>query len=183
MQKPIAIAAVLGALIIAAALLYHGRQLSEVSRRLEAMEQRTTDLDGRLEKFSSELPALVGQAGNNAGREAVHGIVDEIIQTPLRWFRPRPATGTTNANAHSVSPRRSNGAVADEGAPWVRFDIREPVIKIEILPNLKEVPAIPWLPIGAREPAPAQTNAAGSLGAGPTLDAEAKPPRRTAKEQ
>lgn len=178
MQKPIAIAAVLGALIIAAALLYHGRQMSEVSRRLEAMEQRTSELDGRLDRFSSELPALVGQAGNNAGREAVHGIVDEIIQMPLRWLRPKPATGAANANAHSVSPPRSSGAVADEGAPWVRFDIREPVVKIEILPNLKEVPPIPWLPIGAREPA-VQTNAAGSSRVEPTRDAEAKPLKRT----
>ena len=40
MQKPLAIAAVMGALIIAVALVYHGRQLAEVSRRLEAMEQR-----------------------------------------------------------------------------------------------------------------------------------------------
>jgi hypothetical protein len=183
MQKPIAIAAVLGALIIAAALVYHGRQLAEVSRRLGAMEQRTTDLDGRLEKFSSELPALVGQAGNNAGREAVHGMVDEVVQMPLRWLRLKPTTGATNANAQTVSPPRSSSANADEGAPWVRFDIREPVIKIEILPNLKEVPAIPWPASGGRNPPPVRTNAAGSSGLGPTPDAGAKQPERGSEEK
>lgn len=174
MQKSIAIAAVLGALIIAAALVYHGRQLAEVSRRLQAMEQRTTGLDSRLEKFSSELPTLVEQAGNNAGREAVHGMVDEVVQMPLKWLRPRPATGATNAITPTVSSPRSSGATADEGAPWVRFDIRDPVIKIEILPNLKEVPAIPWPPNGGGKAPPVQTNAAGSSGLGPTPDAEAK---------
>ncbi len=183
MQRPIAIAAILGALIIAAALVYHGRQLSEVSRRLEALEQRTSELDGRLDKFSSDLPALVGQAGNHAGREAVHGIVDEVIQLPLEWLRPKAATGATNAHAPSVSPPSSSGAAGDEGAPWVRFDIREPVIKIEILPNLKEVPAVPWLPIGAREPTRVQTNAAGNSGVGPRPAAEGKTPKETVEKQ
>jgi hypothetical protein len=183
MQKPIAIAAVLGALIIAAALVYHGRQLAEVSRRLEAMEHRTTDLNGRLEKFSSELPTLVGQAGNNAGREAVHGMVDEVVQMPLKWLRSKPATGGSNASTHTVSPPRSGGATADEGAPWVRFNIREPVIKIEILPNLKEVPAIPWPSDDGRKRLLVQTNAPGSSGLGPTPDAEAKQPKRASKER
>ena len=143
-QKPLAIAAVLGALIIAVALVYHGRQLAEVSRRLEAMEQRTTGLDTRLEKFSSELPVLVGQAGNNAGRQAVHGVVEELVQMPLNWFRPKLTPGASNATSNAVLPSPTRDSTADQGTPWIRFDIREPVVTIEILPNLKEVPAVPW---------------------------------------
>lgn len=174
MQKPLAIAAILGALIIAVALVYHGRQLAEVSRRLEAMEQRTTGLDTRLEKFSSELPALVGQAGNNAGRQAVHGVVEELVQMPLNWFRPKLTPGASNATSNAVSSSPSRNSTADQGAPWIRFDIREPVVKIEILPNLKEVPAIPWLPMGGmKQPSP-QTNHAGSTVVQRKPGAEAK---------
>ena len=96
MKRPISIAVVLGAVIIAIALVYHGRQLAEVSRRLGAMEQRTSGLDSRLEKFSSELPTLVEQAGNNAGRQAVHGMVDEVVQMPLNWLRPKLASATSS---------------------------------------------------------------------------------------
>jgi len=147
------IATVLGALIIATALVYHGRQLAEVSRRLEGMEQRTTGLDRRLEEFSSELPSLVEQAGNNAGRQAVHGMVEEAVQMPLNWLRRKPATGASNALSQVSSPAHSSGLTADQGTPWVQFDIRDPVIKIEILPKLKEVSAIPWLPFdGGKQP-------------------------------
>ena len=174
MQKPLAIAAVMGALIIAVALVYQGRQLAEVSRRLEAMEQRTTSLDSRLERFSTELPVLVGQAGNNAGRQAVHGVVDELVQMPLNWLRPRPASGTSNAVGGAVSSASSRDATADPGTAWIRFDIREPVVKIEILPNLKEVTAIPVLPIDGLRQSLLQTNDAGSAVIQPKPDAGAK---------
>jgi hypothetical protein len=173
-QKPLAIAALLGALIIAAALVYHGRQLAEVSRRLEAMEQRTTGLDSRLDRFSSELPVLVGQAGNNAGRQAVHGAVDELIQMPRNWLNSKLTSGGSAATNNAVLPSSSRDSTADQGTPWIRFDIREPVVTIQILPNLKEVPAIPWLPTdGMKQPSP-QTNHAGSTVVPPKLGTEAK---------
>ena len=162
MQRSMALSAVLGAVIIAVALVYHGRQLAEVSRRLEAMEQRTTGLDSRLEQFSSELPTLVEQAGNNAGRQAVHGMVDEVVQMPLNWLRPRVAPATSNILKQTAWAPRTNGPVIDLGGPWVRFDIRDPVVKIEILPNLKEVPAIPWSANEGRNQPATQTNQAGS---------------------
>ena len=162
MQRSVSIAAVLGAVIIAVALVYHGRQLAEVSRRLEAMEQRTTGLDSRLEQFSSDLPTLVEQAGNNAGRQAVHGMVDEVVQMPLNWLRPRLAPATSNILAQTAWASHTNGPVIDLGGPWVRFDIRDPVIKIEILPNLKEVPAMPWPLKDDQKQAVAHTNKAAS---------------------
>jgi hypothetical protein len=174
MQRPISIAVVLGAVIIAVALVYHGCQLAEVSRRLGAMEQRTSGLDSRLEKFSRELPTLVEQAGNNAGRQAVHGMVDEVVQMPLNWLRPKLAPATSNIPKQTASAPHTNGPVIDLGGPWVRFDIRDPVIKIEILPNLKEVPAIPWPATELRKQAATQTNHAGSSELGPLPSAKAR---------
>jgi len=165
---------VVGAVIIAVALVYHGRQLVEVSRRLEALEQRSTGLDSRLEQFSSELPSLVEQAGNNAGRQAVHGMVDEVVQMPLNWLRPRLAPATSNLLRQTTWAPHTNGPVIDLGGPWVRLDIRDPVIKIEILPNLKEVPAISWLATELGERVAPQTNHAGSSVLGPTPSPTAK---------
>jgi len=173
-QRSLAIAAVLGALIIAAALIYHARQVAEVTRRLEAMEQRTTGLDSRLEKFSSELPSLVEQAGNNAGRQAVRGMVQEVVEMPLKWLAPKPASGASNDVRNAVSSLRSSVPAADQGGSWVRFDIQEPVIKIEVLPNLKEVPAIPWLPTESSKRTSPETNQARSAAAARPSGAEAK---------
>ena len=174
MQKSLAIAAVMGAVIIAVALVYHGRQLAEVSRRLEAMEQRTTSLDSRLEKFSTDLPILVGQAGNNAGRQAVHGVVDELVQMPLNWLRPRPTAGTSNAAGDAGSSAAARDVAVDQGTPWIRFDIRKPVVKIEILPNLKDVTAIPPLPVDGIRQLLLQTNDAGNAAVQSKPDAGAK---------
>ena len=174
MQKWWAGAAVLSALIIAAALVYHARQLAEVSRRLQAVEQRTSGLDGRLEKFSSELPTVVEQAGNNAGRQAVHGMIEEAVQMPLSWLRRTAAPAGTNGLKQALPALPSAGPATDQGTPWVRFDIREPVIKIEILPNLKEVPAVPW-PVNdsKKQPLP-ETNHPGTTAAYSMPGAEAK---------
>ena len=143
MQRPLAIAAVLGASMIAAALVYHARQLAQVSLRLEAMEQGTSVLDSRLEKFSGDLPVLVEQAANNAGRQAIHGMVDEVVQMPLSWLGAQAnpgANGTLERGAWLYTP---SGTSIERGAPWVRFDIPNPVINIEILPNLREMSASP----------------------------------------
>jgi hypothetical protein len=179
-QRSLAIAIVLGALIIAAALVYHGRQLAEVSRRVEAMEQRTTDLDSRLEKFSGELPALVEQAGDNAGRQAVHGMVEEVVQMPLNWLRPRPALGTSNAPKQTEFASDTNGPIADQGPLGIRFDIHKPAVtfktevKIEVLPNFKEVPALLWPSNDGGQQELTQPNHAGSSEPAPTPGLEAK---------
>lgn len=142
-QKWLAIAAVAGALIIAAALVYHGRQLGIVSERLVAMEQRTAELDLRLGQFSTALPGMVEQAGRNAGREAVHGVVEEVFEKPLSWLKSTPAQGVSNVLQRSGSFLGTNGFVLDPGAPIIRFDISKPVVRIEVLPNLKSVSTSP----------------------------------------
>ncbi len=180
MQRSIAIGAVLGALIIAAALVYHGRQLAEVSRRLQAMEQRTTGLDRRLEKFSSDLPTLVEQAGHNAGREAVRGMAEEIIQTPLNWLKPRLAPSKNNAPRPNVSSAHTNPPTTAQGTSGISFDIREPVVtfktdvKIELLPNLKEVPSVSWASDDGEKQALTQNNHTGSSELSPTPGPTAK---------
>ena len=160
MQKSLAIAVVLGASIIAAALLYHGQQLAEVSIRLAAMEKRTNGLDKRLGQFSDELPHLVEKAGNNAGRQAVHGIVDEVAHLPSKLLGRSRSSATGSKNAPSSSPGQSNNLTEDQELPPLQLDIRDPVINISILPNLKEVPAIPWPMPFSKEPQPSPDSSA-----------------------
>ena len=162
MQKSLAVAVVTSALIIAAALVYHGRQLAEVSRRLDGMEQRTTRLDNRLDQFSRELPTLVGQAGNNAGREAVHGMVEEAVQMPLNWLKGRRVPTSANAPRRVSSVEHFEDSATGPAIPWVQLNIRQPVVTVEILPNLKEVPAIPWLPINGMNQTSSRTNDTGA---------------------
>jgi hypothetical protein len=85
-----------------------------------------------------------------------------------------PVSDSGNATNNAVSPSSPRESTADQGTPWIRFDIREPVVTIQILPNLKEVPAIPWLPTeGVKQPS-SQTNPAGSAVVQPKLGTEAK---------
>jgi hypothetical protein len=170
----LAIAVLLGALIIAVALVYHGQQLSEVSRRLQAMEQRATGLDSRLDQFSRDLPDLVGQAGNRAGRQAVHGMVDEAVQMPLNWLETKVGPGAKNALKQLASPLPSGDATRNPGPAWVQFDIRHPVINVQIFPHLQEVPAVPWLSNLCRNLLSPQTNLATRTVVSSTDAAEAK---------
>ena len=83
MQRSISIAAVLGAVIIAVALVYHGRQLAEVSRRLEAMERRTTGLDSRLEQLMGHAARGGRLPVNSRHHQAVGRIAAGFVVTSL----------------------------------------------------------------------------------------------------
>jgi hypothetical protein len=122
------------------------------------MEQRTAELDLRLGQFSAELPGMVEQAGRNAGREAVHGVVEEVFEKPLNWLKSTPAQGVSNVLRRSVSLLGTNGFVLDPGASIIRFDISKPVVKIEVLPNLKSVSTSPMPSSGNGGSGSAATN-------------------------
>ena len=86
MQKNIPLALVMGALIIGVALVYHARQLVELTAQLQATQQQMASLDTSLQDFASDLPKLIEDAGRNAGRQAVHGMAEEAVQMPLNWL-------------------------------------------------------------------------------------------------
>jgi hypothetical protein len=97
-------------------------------------------------------------------------MVEEVVQMPFHSLRPKFVGGANNVPKQPVSPSPSTGSLAEQGMPWVRFDIRDPVVnidilpnlKVDILPNLKESPAIARPPIdGRKQPAP-QTNPVGN---------------------
>ena len=194
-QKLTAIAVIGAALIIALALVYHGRELAKLSSQLASLEQRNRELDLRLQTFSAELPAVIEQAGRNAGQQAVHGIVEEAILKPLSWLgltpaqatassftRPAPqlqtnspsaslrqlgvapAPGASNPLMRVVQQTRTNNPAADTGLPTILFDISQPVVQfettvqIEILPGLKKLPDLPWLPEPSKTPPSVSTN-------------------------
>jgi hypothetical protein len=152
-KSSLSIAIVAGALIIAAALCYHGRELAKVSNRLAALEQRSTGLEHRLDRFSSDLPTLVGEAGKDAGRRAFHGVVEEVFQNPLNWFRPAQAQGASNNLQQAISEAHVDGSLTNLGLPWIRFDIPNTVINVQILPQVKELPMFPRL-LGDRKKQP-----------------------------
>jgi len=145
MQKLTASALILGALLIAAALVYHGRQLALVAGQLATLEQRTGALDQRLNTFSEELPTLVGEAGKEAGRQAVHGVIEEAVQKPMNRVRTQLGFGTATASTNATgTPPGETGLLPGGSLPWIRFDIPDPVINIDIQTNLKEWPELPW---------------------------------------
>lgn len=196
-QKLTAIAAIGAALIIALALVYHGRELAKLSSQLTSLEQRNRELDLRLQTFSAELPAVIEQAGRNAGQQAVHGIFEEAVLKPLSWLGLTPAQATAasftpvapqlHTNGLSKNPglkqsglalaegaanplmrvvqqNRTNNSTADPGLPTILFDISQPVVQfetsvqIEILPGLKKLPDLPWLPEPSKTPPSVSTN-------------------------
>jgi hypothetical protein len=138
MQKLIAASLVLGALIIAAALVHHGRQLSRLSHQLEMLEQRNAHLEITLQDFATNLPPLIEQAGRNAGRQAVRGIWDEAVENPLRQISSRLPTGTNTAETIERVVSEAADFLNERRAPFVRFDISQPIVTIEILGNTKE---------------------------------------------
>ncbi len=158
MQKLTPVAIIVGALIIAVALVFHAQRLAEVAQRIQALEQRTDDLDGRLSTFQEELPAVIEQAGNGAGRQAVHGIIDEAFHKPLRKLSPALRRAASNVVATTGDGLDIAELVRERGAPLVQFDIPTPNINIEIVTNLKDLPELPWLTGQTNDPPPAVTN-------------------------
>ena len=133
MQRFTAIAMVFSALIVAVALIYHGRQLAS--------------MDKRLEKFSTELPLIIEQAGKGAGQQAVHGIIEEAFQKPFSKVASKFTHATSNVQKNADSNLDVTRLIPDGGIPLIRFDIPSPVVNIEILTNIKDLPSLQW---GAR---------------------------------
>jgi len=163
MQKSIALALVAGALIISAALVYHGHQLLQLSAQLQTTQRQMATLDTNLQSFAAQLPNLIGEAGKNAGRQAVHGMAEEAVEMPLNWLKstlPKattaglrsllpaaaPAAAATNRDPFGPGTTARSPAAADagptgKGEPVIQFNVPQPVVNIHILSNLKELPA------------------------------------------
>lgn len=142
MHKFLAFVILVGALIVGAALVYHGKQLASVATQLDALEQRTGALDIRLDAFSEELPALIGQAGHDAGRQAFRGFIDEAIGKPLDQLLPSRAPGSTNANQQVRHPLNLRDLLPGNGTPWIRFDIPDPVVNIDVSTDFRDLPSL-----------------------------------------
>ncbi len=159
MQRFMPIAMVSGAALVAGALVFHGCQLAEVTTRLDALESCTGALDGRLDTFSRDLPSIIEQAGHDAGRQVVSGVLDELYRRSSRWLwrSPVPAA-SSNRVGQARRPPEVDGAFPDEGIPLVRFNIPDTVFNIHILSNLKELPPLPWFAPATNEPPAGKPN-------------------------
>jgi hypothetical protein len=180
MQKSIALALVTGALIISAALVYHGHQLLQLSAQLQTTQKQMATLDTNLQSFAAQLPSLIGEAGKNAGRQAVHGMAEEAVEMPLNWLRSiplkataaglrrflsaaAPAAAATNRDESGPGTTARSPAAADAGStgkgePVIQFNLPQPVVNIHILSNLKELPAWPSLSRDSHDQPVAPTN-------------------------
>ena len=167
MQRFMPTAIVSGAALVAVALVFHGCQLAGVAARIDALERRTGALDRRLETFSRELPSSVEQAGHDAGRQAVNGVLEELYRKSSRWLGRSPMpVASSNRVGQAVRQPEADGAFPDDGIPLIRFHIPDTVFNIHILPNLKELPPLPWFapatnerPAGKPAPPPSRPSA------------------------
>jgi hypothetical protein len=137
MTKSVSFAVLAGALLIAVALGYHGRQLARVSNRLETLEKRSTELEGTLEKFTDELPQVIGLAGKDAGRQAFQGAVEEAVQLPMNLLRPVLTRTERVYHGKPSLATNSPGAPQTDSAPYIRFDL--PYMTINF--NVGELPS------------------------------------------
>jgi hypothetical protein len=151
MQKLIAAGLVFGSLIIAVALVHHGRQLAGLTRQLEALEKRNAHLEITLQEFTANLPSLIEQAGRDAGRQAVRGIWDEAVENPLRQISSRLPSGTNATETIERLVSEASGFLNERRAPFVRFDISQPIVTIEILGDGKATPEAAGLSTAARQ--------------------------------
>jgi hypothetical protein len=122
--------------------------LSRVAVEIASARQESSDLVQRLENLSNEVPRLAEEAGDQAGRSAVKGAVDEAVVEPLRRLaaiakpshRPKSnAPGTTEEeNATGLSE-----ADGFPPAPIIHVEFVEPSVSIEISTDLEPSALIP----------------------------------------
>jgi hypothetical protein len=124
MQNNIALALVIGALIIGAALVYHGQKLEQLSAHLEATQKQISTLDTNLQYFAQELPDIIGEAGENAGRQAVHGMAEEAFQMPLNWLKSTPLKGAAAGLRRVLSPADAGADTTNQIVPLAPTPIR-----------------------------------------------------------
>jgi hypothetical protein len=124
MQKYIALALVIGALIIGAALVYHGQKLEQLSAQLQATQKQVSTLDTNLQCFAQELPDIIGEAGKNAGRQVVHGMAEEAIEMPLNWLKSTPLKGVTAGLRHVLSPAHPGADTTNQMGPLAPTPLR-----------------------------------------------------------
>jgi cell division protein FtsL len=197
MQKSIALALVIGALIISVALVYHGHQLLQLSTQLQTTQKQMATLDTNLQSFAAQLPNLIGEAGKNAGRQAVHGMAEEAVKMPLNWLRstlPKattaglrrflpaaaPAAAATNRDDFGPGTTARSPVAADAGSNgkgelMIQFNLPQPVVNIHILSNLKELPAWPSFSRDSHETPGTPTNHAQGQRNKPTPPAAPQP--------
>ena len=144
MQKLTSLAMVAGATIIAAALVYHGRQLATVATRLDTLE--------------AQLPVIIEQAGRNAGQQVVQGMLDEAIRKPLGLLKPTVVRAKSNLLSRATGPSGVRGLLPNLAVPLVRFNIPEPVINIEIRTDLKALSDFSWPLSNSEKPPQTATN-------------------------
>lgn len=161
MQKLLAFALVVGALIIGAALAYHGRQLAQLSAQLKVTQQQVALLDTNLQSFSRELPDLIGDAGRSAGRQAVHGMAEEALQLPLDLLKSNPVKRASQGLRRTLSNVSTEAGGTNWSVPLVHFDIPQPtIINIGVVSDLQDLPAWLWPPLTNRPASASSPNPA-----------------------
>ena len=118
MQKSTAVIIVVAALLVLGGLLFHGRRIGQLSDELADLRRQNAALDTHIQELTAELPNV----GRNAGREAVAGVMDEVLSGPLEMLR-------------SQLPQLSGGiafASGQRSAPLFHLEIEQPSVSIHL---------------------------------------------------
>ena len=165
-MKTLTIGLLLGAAMIASALVYHGRQLVALNERLAAVEQSNRALEHQLDHLTDDLPGLIGQGVTGVANRVVGSLFDGV--RGLAGMRTGYG-GAAAAGSGAAGPAPAAGGIAilhdlpetgdwadwslslTQGGPLVRFDIAQPIVNIDIrLPDAAAVAeALGWPEDGA----------------------------------
>ena len=139
---------IIAASIVAAGLVVLALALNRVAVQLAGLRQESSELVQRLESLSSEVPRLAQEAGDNAGRSAVKGAVDQAIGEPLRRLGALVKSAPRVALKADGNPKDENTDSPSEtnvipGVPVIHVEFVEPYVSIEISTDLEPSAIIP----------------------------------------
>lgn len=146
-MKTLTTGLLIGAAMIAGALVYHGRQLVALNERLAAVEHSNRALEQQLGTLPDDLPRLVSEGITGSAERVVGGLIGGA-----RGLLPGLVSEFTAAAGSAGTGWIGNGAGDDagetvvwprslsltDGGPLVQFDIPQPVVHVDIQLGIPE---------------------------------------------
>lgn len=142
----------IAASIIGGSLLILSYALLRLTVELAVTRQESGDLVQRIETLSGDVPRIAEIAGDQAGRSAVRGAVDQAVVQPFRQLAElagnpnriaqadttaAPDTGYSNsAPANTRSQNSGDTTISIPPLPNIYIEFDQPQVYIEIAPQL-----------------------------------------------
>lgn len=128
---------IISAAIVSISILVLAYSLGRVAVEVAGARKESSVLVDRLEKLSSEVPKMAEEAGDQAGRSAVNGALDEAVGEPLRWLSEITKASFQTDSKVQEAERPANDTESGEAirlprAPIFHVEFVEPSVTIEI---------------------------------------------------